>query len=168
LAFSAFATADPSYQHHAIVDYNESHTHKSCFCFLLFTTVWTSAAWYVRDNCYPLLVTPSEDTNWSAVLRCRLAFLHLDFLQFLGQSLHVYSDVCHPMCCTISETWPELQNYNNFPSTRYSLCGAAESYIIISVAFDVFLGGGNKARVQNGFISSIEYEGLQITRKWFA
>jgi len=30
------------------------------------------------------------------------------------------------------------------------------------------LGGGNKARVQNGFISSIEYEGLQITRKWFA
>jgi len=49
----------------------------------------------ILDNCDMLLVTLSQDTNWSAMLLCRLVFLHLDFLHFLRQSLRVYPDGCH-------------------------------------------------------------------------
>jgi len=121
------------------------------FSFSLFNAVWTCAVWNVRDSCYMLLVALSQDTNWSTVLRCRLALLRLDFLQFLAQSLRVYCDGCHAMCCNMSENWSKLQSWNNYPTTK---CGL------------FFLE--KKAWVQNGFFSSIKYVGSHITRKWFA
>jgi hypothetical protein len=42
-----FATADPCCQHYPCVDYNGSHPQASV-SFPIFTTVWTSAAWYVE------------------------------------------------------------------------------------------------------------------------